>query len=53
MALNEAVQAIRRMVEQMRRFQSQGDATGEALLMQPLYGSGKPPMIASVLQPDR
>lgn len=52
-ALNEAAEAIRRMAEQIRRYESAGDATGESILMQQPRGTGLPPMINSVKQPDR
>lgn len=53
LALNEAVANIRRLIEIQRQMEAMQSPNGEQLLMEPSYGIGLPPMIASVTQPDR
>lgn len=53
MAMNEAATHIKRMVSAFRRYERAGDATGQSILMRALKGTGKPPMIKSILQADR
>lgn len=53
MAMNEAATHIKRMVSAFQRYERAGDATGQSILMRAFKGTGKPPMIKSVLQADR
>jgi hypothetical protein len=53
MAMNESVKHLKRMLSAFRQYERAGDATGQSILMRPFKGTGKPPMIRSILQADR
>lgn len=53
MAMNEAMKHLKRMVGSFRRYEQAGDLTGQSILMRAIRGTGKAPMIKSVLQADR
>lgn len=52
-ALNEAAKGLKGLVAAFRRYENAGDATGQSILMRPFKGTGRPPMIRSILQADR
>ena len=53
MAMNESVKHLKRMLSAFRQYERAGDATGQSILMRSFKGTGKPPMIRSILQADR